>query len=424
MKTKKYESGQALIVIVFAIVGLLGMTGLAVDGGMVYSDRSKAQNAADSAALAGALANSRGEDITTAAMSLAASNSYNNNGTSNIVAVTIDTLAVGSGACPGTSSGYDINVQITSNVKTYFAPVVGVTEMTNNVFATSRSCGAYTIPLFDGNALVSLGSAGIDFEASGSPVWNITGGGIFSNSSDCKSVKANGSYTVTAPSITMVATACGVYGITGIPITPSVPPYTWDNYKETLPPTPECTKNAVDLGSGNWEPAAGTAGTKIGSKLDLATTAMHFAPGLYCIDSMPPNNVGSISGTEVTFYSDVAGFDIKYAGSGAGMTASAPTSGFYQGVLLYIKPELDASGNLLNTQELGLRGNGNVDDINGSIIAPSASITMFGNSNANGYKAQFIGYNIDTGGSADITVHYDQSLTYQSSYPASIQLLK
>ena len=52
----KGQRGQALIIIAFAIIGLIGMTGLAVDGGMAFSDRRHAQNAADTAAVAGALA--------------------------------------------------------------------------------------------------------------------------------------------------------------------------------------------------------------------------------------------------------------------------------------------------------------------------------------------------------------------------------
>ena len=50
------ESGQILIVMVLALVGLLGFTALAIDGSMVYSDRRYDQSASDSAALAGAQA--------------------------------------------------------------------------------------------------------------------------------------------------------------------------------------------------------------------------------------------------------------------------------------------------------------------------------------------------------------------------------
>ena len=42
---KQGERGQALILIVFAILGLFGVTALAIDGGNVYADRRRAQNA-------------------------------------------------------------------------------------------------------------------------------------------------------------------------------------------------------------------------------------------------------------------------------------------------------------------------------------------------------------------------------------------
>lgn len=53
-RQKSQESGQILIVLAVALVALLGFTALAIDVGMVYSDRRYDQNVADAAALAGA----------------------------------------------------------------------------------------------------------------------------------------------------------------------------------------------------------------------------------------------------------------------------------------------------------------------------------------------------------------------------------
>src|SRR6476659_8811430 len=56
MKLKLFvERGQALIVIALAAVGLFAIAGLAIDGTAKFSDRRHAQNAADTAALAGSL---------------------------------------------------------------------------------------------------------------------------------------------------------------------------------------------------------------------------------------------------------------------------------------------------------------------------------------------------------------------------------
>ena len=114
-------------------------------------------------------------------------------------------------------------------------------------------------------------------------------------------------------------------------------------------------------------------------------------------------------------------FSMKFNGGG-NLTASAPTTGEYKGVLLYLAPQI--SGNtLLNTQTLDMRGNG-TGNITGTIIAPSASVTMFGNSGTGAFDSQVIGYNVDSGGNANITVAYQRSDNLNVSSPVFLTLLK
>lgn len=49
----KNERGQAMVLVVFAIIGLAAVIGLALDGGRLYQTRRQVQNAADAMALAG-----------------------------------------------------------------------------------------------------------------------------------------------------------------------------------------------------------------------------------------------------------------------------------------------------------------------------------------------------------------------------------
>src|SRR5512134_3850707 len=112
------ERGQALILIALALVGLLGMAGLAVDGGNVFNDRRKAQNAADAAALASAYMRIKGGDWVGAALEAAAENGYNNDGIHNVVVLY-------SPPSDGPHKG-DIEylqIIITSHVKTYISRV-------------------------------------------------------------------------------------------------------------------------------------------------------------------------------------------------------------------------------------------------------------------------------------------------------------
>jgi hypothetical protein len=54
LKLLKNENGAVLVIVAFAMLGLIGFTALAVDGGKIYSEKSRLQKAVDSAVLAGA----------------------------------------------------------------------------------------------------------------------------------------------------------------------------------------------------------------------------------------------------------------------------------------------------------------------------------------------------------------------------------
>ncbi len=87
-KSKSSESGQAIVILVLSIVGLLAFAALAIDGGIIYVERRRVQNAADNSALAAVLALCEEEaDIVGPASSVASQNGYDGNGVSNDVTV-------------------------------------------------------------------------------------------------------------------------------------------------------------------------------------------------------------------------------------------------------------------------------------------------------------------------------------------------
>lgn len=53
-RLREEESGQAMILVVILMVGLIAVVGLVTDGGMVFTQRRDLQNVADAAAAAGA----------------------------------------------------------------------------------------------------------------------------------------------------------------------------------------------------------------------------------------------------------------------------------------------------------------------------------------------------------------------------------
>jgi Flp pilus assembly protein TadG len=417
MPNRKSERGQVLILIVFAIIGLVALTGLTVDGGLAYSERRSAQNAADSAAFAAALAHGRGQNFTSAAFAVALTNGYDNDGTTNTVTVTSENSP--SGVCPpGATNNNDITVEILTVTNTSFSNVVGIQQVRNRVTATTRACGTYIAPMFNGNAIVSLAPSGIGFDANGTPDWTIQGGGIFSNSTSADAVRCNGNSDLNTPSISVVGGVSLGQCSTTIPngIATGGTQYTWEQYRLMLPPTPACDGTATKVNN-VWYPQSGADGSRVAFSGDMI-----FSSGLYCVTNSPGPYHGQISGTGVTFYVMSANFNMKFNGGG-NLTATAPVGGDYAGVLMYLAPQVDSNGNLLNTQAFDLRGNGNAEFV-GTIIAPSADVTMFGNSGTEGFQSQVIAYQVDTGGTSNILIDYEAEDNYEAAQPMEISLIR
>src|SRR5215211_4930250 len=145
MSINRSEPGQALIVIALVIVGIVGMIGLVVDGGNAFQDRRRAQNAADSAALASAYTRIKGGGWVGEALAAAAENGYNNDGVRNVVVLY-------SPPKDGPHAGdiEYIQIIITSNVNTYFVRVIGRQLITNTAEATARTKSAEIKPLLNG----------------------------------------------------------------------------------------------------------------------------------------------------------------------------------------------------------------------------------------------------------------------------------
>jgi len=180
MKNMKSQSGQALILIAFAMVGLIAVTALAVDGGRAYEDRRHAQNAADTASLAAALAKLKtpagGNEILNAknaAKARATSNGYTN-GVNNAT-VEVNFCNESGVTCNGLPAGANkadyIRVKITSIINTTFAKVIGRQQLTNVVEAIAKASGTTSSASGGGSgygitALKDSGT-GLDFSGSG-----------------------------------------------------------------------------------------------------------------------------------------------------------------------------------------------------------------------------------------------------------------
>src|SRR5688572_10301773 len=107
-KNTRRESGQAILLIALAFIGLLAITGLAVDGGGLLFLKRDAQNATDAAIVAATYAKCAGADFVEAARLAAAENGFTH-GQNNVTVSVIEVTGTGDYTAAGK---YYIQVQI------------------------------------------------------------------------------------------------------------------------------------------------------------------------------------------------------------------------------------------------------------------------------------------------------------------------
>src|ERR1041384_8021111 len=160
MRPKLFTArGQALIVIALAAVGLFAIVGLAIDGSVKFSDRRHAQNAADTAALAGALGLANGDPYwNIAALDRALENGYDDDHVRSEIQVhNPPSTGIYSNCADVHFNCNDyVEVVIDSNVDTFFARVIGINQTHNHVEAVASIVSANNSFNFGGNAIVAL----------------------------------------------------------------------------------------------------------------------------------------------------------------------------------------------------------------------------------------------------------------------------
>ena len=416
-----FERGQALILIVFAIIALVGATALAIDGGNAYSDRRNAQNAADTAAFAAALDKLNGGTATTivqAGRDRAASNGYDNDLTTNTVAVNNPPASGSQYDCthiPATCNEY-VQVIITSNVKTFFAPIVGIPQVTDTVQAVAHAKpGNPTLPLYGGNTVVGLAPSGCDtVKFCGSSQLQIWGGGVFSNSKDNCGLDFSGGNQ------TQVTLYDGPFKMVAPSYTQNGNPHINSNggfqgnqtqypYPPTNLPNPTCSTNGTNsngtLTPGNY----GTASNPV----DFPPGNWNFTlnPGTYCVyGNFPLVSSQTVTGYGVTIVMETGA--IWWRGSSQ-VKLSGPTSGNLSGLTVFAP--------LSNTSVMVINGNANVD-LTGTFYTPGASLSFNGSGQIQKHNLQFIAKTVELCGNNDTQLVYGSSGTAKDSSAPTIQL--
>lgn len=432
MVFKTTEKGQALILITFIAIALFGFAALAIDGSRAFSDKRHAQNAADTSALAAALAKIRGNNWTTTvstARTRAASNGYDNNGTTNTVEVYLcsDANATCTALATGAHPEDYIQVKITSRVQTYFAKVIGRSQVMNVVTGVVHAVPGYRTSTFGGNALVALNTDSCPaFDYGGGATTTVTGSGIFVNSrcdgtppynaSNQALNSSSNNTTLTVPCFNVVGgntvrpsslfTTGGCASSTNNSAAFIANPLTIYNKTNIPCGTTAATYNATTLNPGNYSGAFPPGNQTI------------MNPGIYCIDA--GNQGFSLSGGQTLTGSNVLIYmksgNINWTSGGVQLSAMQGVNPEYDGLLLYL-----AQGNCSN---VSITGNGTSRYV-GTILAPCSLVKLAGGSstgNQNILENQIISDQIQLTGSNSLNINYNAQQQWQPPVPPAIEM--
>lgn len=438
-KSQRSEKGQVMVLLVVGIVVLMGFTALAIDGGMVYSDRRYDQSAADAAALAAissAIQTMEDNDIIYSNFNCSSMNSVKNNAISSGISraqsnlITIDkNLSDGNGIeviCQDndTSKGFkdkylDVHVRITTSVDTAFAHLLFGGPLQNTVDVTTRARPSG--PALAGYALYALdpncSENGINL--SGTVDVHIYNGSAFSRS--C--IGGNGNTSLTAHNGTVHCLRNGANPGWCDPsdahFTPRMSGIDIDPWNVDIP-IPDCSNRTI-------APARTVSGTTLepGYYVDLpGHQELKLKPGLYCISgSVKLNGGGNITSIAANGYDGVTvvfmngdyeakgngGMDLKAAMPGS-ISTQAP--GVVPGVALIF-----AKG---NTNSLDLGGN-SINKFRGTVYVPDGSIAVGGTGDVP-TSTQFIAFNFWSHGNSQTNINYNGDVFFQG--PPKFEMLK
>lgn len=419
VSNKNNESGQAIVLLVLSLVVLLGFTALAVDGGMAYSDRRHAQNAADTAALAGGGAagsvieenelvwenwdrcNETLPSAVNAAISRAATNSYD-----------IDPYPGVDGHNYARAECFPDHMKVTVNILKdtstsmahllFNGPLQNVVEAVAKVSPERSAYYGHSIVALKDDACSSSNGWGIELKGT-SDVY-LSGGGAYSYS--C--LYGNGT-------VDMIVTDGGVT-YTDQVVTPGGPVFDPPPTMVTTPlpieviPPPDCSgfetrqprPSETTIDPGWYESIRQTNG-------DLTLN-----PGLYCVDNDFYFSGQNITGNGVTIYSEQGSLEIR---ANANAILSAPTedsSGVppaIPGVLVY-----------MTNGDVTMLG-GATALYTGTIYAPSGNVEIGGSSSADSeYNVQVIAWTVELHGTPGLGFVFNSEDNYR--VPAQMDLYR
>ncbi len=354
------ESGQVLILTALCMVVLVGMLGLSVDVGMLRYQKRQLQNAADAAALAGALElTACGSTQNCAALQAAAQAALKENGLTGSTLLTNCAksnaptllLTVNNSPCalsgdPNSGNGSFVEVIVSAPVSTAFARIFGLQHVLVSAHAEAalnpgapciyalEPSNSNTLQL-NTNTLVNA-MCGIVVESSSS------------NALQCNSAQLTANHISVVGGVQQNNCFFSVQPKTGASVPSPADPLA----SLPLPSTPSCGSSTGPIYYGS----NGTVNVNSGQSVTLYPNFAYcggininnganvtFMPGTYVLGSgsqsggLMIQDQATVTGSGVTFYNYGSSGNITFnnSNSSGGVNLIAPTSGTYAGILIY-----------------------------------------------------------------------------------------
>jgi hypothetical protein len=392
------------------LVPLIGLLAVTLEGGFLMSQRRRVQATADAAALAASdtlfrnYPTYKGLDqngqAKQAALALARDNGYTNDGTNSTVTVNIPPTSGNFAAKPGYAE-----VIVKCNIQRAFSRLWG----SDSLSVKSRAVALGKWDYFNTGILVLDPASSGSLNAGGGGDLTLTGKAkIIVDSGDSSAVVVNGGGSI-------VASTVDIYG--GY-TTPGGGQLLADVHLGVLPtpdplaylPVPDPrslplqSHNPTHIVSGNktLQPGVYSGGITIGGQANVT-----LQPGIYYMDGggFSFTGQGALVGQGVMIYNapKQSNDSISITGSTSStVSITPPTSGLYAGMSLF----QDRTANV----SMSVSGNG-LMNMTGTFYAARALLKITGNSPGNVIGSQYVSWQLNTGGTAGLTIDWSPSNT-------------
>jgi len=410
MKIVRDESGQTIVLFaVFMGLCAIGFLAIALDAGLLFREKWMAQAAADAVAVAAAeevvLGQSTTEENTVAA-AVAKINGFDNSLATNPATVVVQSVS-------WNGATYQ-QATVSEPIPTYFLAAMIHGQSTVTVGATSIAGGTGSA-----TCVCLTGTSGQDLLMSNGSSLTAPSCGVVDNSSSSNALSVQGGATLSALTLGTVSNDWdNTSNITnGGTITSSTKIIQGISSacNPTMPTPPSYSTCLADPGSSGGNPIDGPSspgGTICYNGLTLGANGGQgtLNPGIYVINGgyltfdYGVNNVSNLGGNGVFFYlmgnsslviQNGANVNLTAGGAKEASGATAPSNGAYDGILIY-----QQSG---STGSISAQG-GSKTFMNGSILAPSAAVTI-GNGSGSTVEGSFVAKTLNMSGGGTLTAN-------------------